>query len=48
MAMGVLKFKMNPKICSQCGRVMERGDESDIFECVCGNEEQIYYGREED
>jgi len=39
---------MNPKICPQCGRAMERNMDGDRFECICGNEEQIYYGREGD
>ncbi|MEK6880689.1 MAG: hypothetical protein AABY22_13815 [Nanoarchaeota archaeon] len=35
----------NPKICKNCGRVMEKDDDTEKFVCLCGNEEQIWYGR---
>jgi len=39
---------MNPKVCKNCGRVMEKDLDTDRWACVCGNEENIYYRREDD
>lgn len=38
----------NPRICPACGRAMEKDDEGNMWVCVCGNEEKIWYGRNEE
>lgn len=38
----------NPKICPNCGRVMERNDEGTAWVCTCGFEQSIYHGRDEE